>query len=110
MKEIIISGYEDMKQHLLEAGFVLNDNMFSKESEQVKETMIINGQTHQTKIKVTQYIEYLGEGSLSNIDGSRPETLYGFTLSEKVGDMSVEGSSSVWVRDWADFGSLVRVR
>lgn len=110
MSEIIISGYEDVKQHLLESGFVLNDNIFSKETEQVRETMIVNGQMHQTKSKVVHYIEYLGEGSLSNIDGSRPETLYGFTMSMKVDDMDVEEFSSVWVRDWVDFGSLVKVR
>lgn len=94
------SGYEEVRQHLLQDGFTQDENIFVREMTH-HQSVMINGQECGKEIKQQYMIEYIGEGWREEHGEQTP--IYGFTIKP-------DGKTSaldVWVTGWSEFEELL---
>lgn len=105
MNKTTITSFESVRQGLISLGFTQDGDIFKKEHIQVQ-TMSINGHDLNHEYKTEQIVTYLGDGEL--FDDHKSETLAGFRLEAIIGE-ETHGGLDVYVRDFQEFTSLVRL-
>lgn len=99
MDDIVVGGYEKIKNELIARGYELHDDVFTKSISHINR-MMINGQVFDQEEKTQTNIIYFGQGYIENADGSAHQDLYYFDINN---------GGSIGVESWEEMLTMVKL-
>ena len=103
MDDIVVGGYEKIKNELIARGYELHDDMFTKSISHFNQ-MVINGQAFNQEEKTQINIIYFGQGYIENVDGSTHRDLHYFNIVVNNND-----NGSIGVESWEEMLSMIKL-